>query len=250
MKKIVLITRWSYTLTSLWIIMAEKRINKYLCPIPDCDKRYTRPCLLRQHVSSHNNERPYACSHPGCGKRFFRSSHLKVHSWTHSDKKPLSCPICLKGFVTNQQLSRHEKTHKIQDILDGVENDSVLPGDDMNEQGENASHVCPYLGCSDEFTTESFLTEHMLDIHMMSPIVQGAEPQLTSENNLGNEGSSIDPVENNTGDWNDLSCKTTECSSFEPFERPTQLIAHYDWDHAFVPESLYYTGINEKSDQS
>lgn len=232
--------------------MAEKRANKYLCPVADCEKRYTRPCLLRQHVSTHNNERPYACSYAGCGKRFFRSSHLKAHSWTHSVKKPLSCPICLKGFVTNQQLSRHEKTHKIQDIIeDRAENSVHLPDVGPREQDEAVSHVCPYLECFDEFTTETLLTEHMLDFHMMSPIVQSLEPQLPSEENSENEGSSNGPAVTNSKHWNDLSCKTTHCSSFEPFERPTQLIAHYDWDHAFVPESLYLTGINnEECDQS
>ncbi|QLL33104.1 hypothetical protein HG536_0E00140 [Torulaspora globosa] len=238
---------------NLWIIMAEKRINKYLCPVPNCEKRYTRPCLLRQHVLTHNNERPYACSFPGCGKRFFRGSHLKAHSWTHSVKKPITCSICCKGFVTNQQLSRHEKTHKMQDILENcAENHSAhLPSVDLKEQPGTVSHICPYLECFDEFATESLLTEHMLDSHMMSPIVHGLEPQLLSKRNSENEVSSNSPVDTNTGHWVDMSCKTTDCSSFEPFERPTQLIAHYDWDHAFVPESLYFTGINnEESDQS
>lgn len=232
----------------------EKRISKYLCPVSRCNKRYTRPCLLRQHVLTHNNERPYTCPHSGCGKSFFRNSHLKAHSWTHSTQKPITCPICFKGFVTNQQLSRHEKTHTTQDVLTECEKDHPIHHSCLQckDRDSKVSHMCPYMDCFEEFTSESLLTEHMLDLHIMSPILSSTEQQLPVRNQPESQCNSKDSFHtDNAPSWGDLNCKTDACNTFEPFEMPTQLIAHYDWDHAFVPESLYFAGIsNEESDQS
>lgn len=90
----------------------SKRPRKYPCTYKGCNKRYSRPCLVKQHERAHYDDRSFLCSFPGCGKGFLRNSHLKVHMLTHKAEKPHVCPHCGKGFNTGQQISRHLKAHR------------------------------------------------------------------------------------------------------------------------------------------
>lgn len=118
----------------------KPRPKKYICPELNCEKAYSRPCLLEQHLRSHADERPFVCTHPDCGKAFLRDSHLKTHMLSHSVEKPLYCSYCGKGFNTNQHLNRHERTH--------------VP-----------SIKCTYEGCSAAFRRNSQLRRHISEFH-------------------------------------------------------------------------------------
>lgn len=158
--------------------MAEERPKKFICPIESCGKRYSRLCLLRQHTRTHNDERPFMCSYHGCQKRFFRSSHLKAHLWTHSNVKPLSCSICLKGFVTNQQLTRHQTVHKTRETRSRNSDSSSSSNISDSENIPQSIHdilrreyKCSYDKCSESVPLEATLTEHILSRHILSSIV-------------------------------------------------------------------------------
>ncbi|KAG5363501.1 Transcription factor IIIA [Yarrowia sp. B02] len=117
-----------------------KRALAHVCPEEGCDKAYSRPSLLKQHLRSHYNERCFVCTYEGCGKGFFRRSHLKAHTNSHTVAKRYHCSFCAKGFNTRQHLLRHEVTHK------------------------SIKH-CPHAECTKQCRTEVQLLEHCVADH-------------------------------------------------------------------------------------
>jgi len=90
------------------------REKKFFCDFPDCDKAYSRPCRLSEHLRSHTNERPFACTRDGCEKTFLRDTHLKRHiSMQHDEIRDWICdwPGCDKGFTTGQHMRAHRQRH-------------------------------------------------------------------------------------------------------------------------------------------
>ena len=57
----------------------ERASMRFACHV--CEKRFTRHFILKNHIRSHNAERPYACS-LGCGKAFTRANDCKRHEKT------------------------------------------------------------------------------------------------------------------------------------------------------------------------
>ncbi|CCF60362.1 hypothetical protein KAFR_0J02980 [Kazachstania africana CBS 2517] len=178
------------------------KLKKYKCQYEGCGKEYDRPCLLQQHRCSHTNERPYVCEEPGCGKRFMRPCHLRVHLWTHAQVKPRKCMLCGKGFITNQQLTRHLATHEkrakrqqdkeLNELLKHEmkghskakvksptkeETDvgmldvctSIAPQADVKVAPLN----CPYEDCSSVLKPGDDLINHLLENHLVSKLTHG-----------------------------------------------------------------------------
>lgn len=54
---------------------------RFNCPVPGCNKSFTRNINLKGHVRSHFGERPYACS--TCGKSFTRINDCRRHEKIH-----------------------------------------------------------------------------------------------------------------------------------------------------------------------
>jgi transcription elongation factor Elf1 len=79
------------------------RIQK--CPI--CQKVCLGPADLR-HIQSHFG-RHYTCSM--CDKSFSRPSHLQEHVLTHTGEKPYSCDICGKRFNKKGNMKTHQIVH-------------------------------------------------------------------------------------------------------------------------------------------
>ena len=65
--------------TSFKSTLKKAVVSKWNCAI--CDKNFTRHFHLKNHIKSHNGERPHAC--PECGKAFTRLNDCKRHQKLH-----------------------------------------------------------------------------------------------------------------------------------------------------------------------
>ena len=104
-----------------------------------CHKRYKNVSHLTVHVRTvHEGRRPYRCAE--CDKAFSRRSHLTAHGVTHSAERRFECCVCRRRFAHRFQLTAHEPVHS----------------------GERR-HRCTY--CQKEFLRSGDLTRHTL-LHM------------------------------------------------------------------------------------
>jgi KRAB domain-containing zinc finger protein len=56
----------------------------------------------------HNQVREFKCD---CGKDFVTNYDLTRHQKTHKEDRPFPCDECKKSFKTNCSLNTHKKTH-------------------------------------------------------------------------------------------------------------------------------------------
>ncbi|XP_038218466.1 zinc finger protein 467-like [Zerene cesonia] len=74
-----------------------------------CDKRFSSPGKLSQHILSHTGELPFSCEF--CDKRFNSKFKLVRHSLIHSEAKAFACTVCGKTFNRKDHLTNHVRVH-------------------------------------------------------------------------------------------------------------------------------------------
>ncbi|KAF9179411.1 hypothetical protein BGZ51_006931 [Haplosporangium sp. Z 767] len=88
---------------------SDKKVYKqrYVCPVADCNRTFSRPYNLKSHGLTHNEHRPYACEK--CPKTFARIHDRNRHMNSHMPQKPHVCIVCLGRFARQDAVIRHLK---------------------------------------------------------------------------------------------------------------------------------------------
>ncbi|KAJ2131504.1 Strongly-conserved Zn-finger binding protein (TFIIIA), partial [Coemansia sp. RSA 678] len=142
---------------------SSQRPKRYVCS--ECNKAYTRPSKLGEHMRTHTGERPFACQFPGCTKRYMRNGHLQVHSSTHVPSSQHTCTV--PGFAKRSQLHTHMCSHT-------GENPHVCTVPECNmsfkypsqlkrhhrTHSEEIKYTCAHTGCMQVFAKWSQLQSH------------------------------------------------------------------------------------------
>ncbi|KAB0802270.1 hypothetical protein PPYR_04456 [Photinus pyralis] len=82
-------------------------LKPYRCTV--CPKTWKTLGELRNHTSSHSNERPFVCEI--CGQSYKQKSALNVHVGMHNGIYPFTCIYCEKTFTQKGALQRHLPLH-------------------------------------------------------------------------------------------------------------------------------------------
>ncbi|XP_002739107.1 uncharacterized protein LOC100368236 [Saccoglossus kowalevskii] len=113
----------------------------YVCPHPDCNKRYVLKKDLKNHLGNHTGEKMcHICGNRYttsvslrrhimnvhekdknankiiceiCGKQYAASSKhvFRIHMMHHRNEKPYNCHFCGKAFCVQKYVLEHERTH-------------------------------------------------------------------------------------------------------------------------------------------
>jgi KRAB domain-containing zinc finger protein len=83
--------------------------ERYKFRCDNCDYQAVTASKLRQHLLSHENERPFAC--PSCPQTFRTRPKLSDHvRIVHDRAKPLVCAACQATFARGRDLRKHHES--------------------------------------------------------------------------------------------------------------------------------------------
>ncbi|KAI0094720.1 hypothetical protein BDY19DRAFT_872574, partial [Irpex rosettiformis] len=155
-------------------ICSRKRLvaKRYPCTYEGCEKAYSKPSRLAEHVRTHTGDRPFVCT--TCSKTYLRESHLQAHSRSHLDQssRPFACnePHCDKRFWTAQHLRTHTELHQGEKPFKCTEPSCTAA---FLKHTQLRQHICsihfppgtkPYrcthTGCDKSFSTNQHLRTH------------------------------------------------------------------------------------------
>jgi uncharacterized Zn-finger protein len=103
-----------HTVITINNIKQSKKAKKYLCHFQGCDKSYTYPSHLQNHIASHENKLDYKCDL--CNKKFNTITLLKKHKKTHGPKE-YKCALCDTSYTRRESLTYHNSTIRHQENI-------------------------------------------------------------------------------------------------------------------------------------
>ena len=68
------------------VVASQKRCRRpasFHCPVPGCERTFTRHFYLKAHLREHLGQNPFQCTRPGCGQDFARQDEYLQHKSTH-----------------------------------------------------------------------------------------------------------------------------------------------------------------------
>ena len=87
------------------IMTIHENNRPFICPYPNCNKKYSIQSRLQVHYRTHTGNKPFICKE--CGKAFNEKGNLKTHERFHSEQRPFKCNFCNKTYKTNGHLKDH-----------------------------------------------------------------------------------------------------------------------------------------------
>jgi hypothetical protein len=81
-----------------------------------CEKAFSSPGKLFQHMYSHTGERPFACNE--CSKAFSSKFKLMRHLLIHTTERKHQCQFCERSFHRKDHLKNHSKVKAPLEFLD------------------------------------------------------------------------------------------------------------------------------------
>ena len=168
------------------IITIHEHKRPFICPFPNCDKKYSIESRLKAHYKIHTNSKQFTCRI--CGKAFNEKGNLKTHEKFHSDKRPFKCNFCNKNYKTNGHLKDHfEIQHlKIKRFTCNFCNKkfgriSTLKAHNRTHTGEK-NYKCKIEGCDKVFAEKGNMEVHFKR-HLMKIQKNNLNYKLISDNN-------------------------------------------------------------------
>lgn len=140
-----------------------------------CEKRYTQPFALKQHMMDEHEKVVRKCSM--CFLTFTKWTELRKHKIiAHSTDENIVCQYCGKRCVNSHARKQHELVHKDPEFQcrfcdKYLKTKAALEQHRIMHTGEKPF---PCAVCSAQFTSHGGLGQHMRGVHGIAP--RGGKP--------------------------------------------------------------------------
>ncbi|PAA90103.1 hypothetical protein BOX15_Mlig022031g1, partial [Macrostomum lignano] len=145
-----------------------------------CGKRFNTKLRMRQHLDTHNPNKPYICDMPNCERAFRTAKYLKNHKDEFHKLQPrkYDCPVpdCGNIFHKRTHLKRHMESHvgysgaSFSDAYGmgaGTSDASVsgqgpvqMSPQQQQQQQQPPTFHCQWPGCEKAFRSQGALQTH------------------------------------------------------------------------------------------